>query len=325
MERTPHEADGTRHGEAGSEGAPGAANAAGSAKGRGTAGGQEARGRAKDGKAATARAGGAKAKGTANGTAKAKAQRDLEMIVAWASFAAMAVCVALAQFGILAVAKQPGEQATAASWFTPERYVGLVWPVIWALLAIWLIRLKNTRRKARKVGGTKLTLLGLLFIATMLLTAGWTFAWTFGGYAWGTLLALLATLAGFATLFFSRRHDPSAWGVAPFSLFSSWMLFETARDACATGAYYLSKDGPVSGGTQAAATVVFAVLLLGAACAARLRLGDWTFGLAALWGIVGVAWRLMDVSKATAIVVIALATVAAIVMYVPWRWVRERV
>lgn len=81
-------------------------------------------------------------------------QHDIEIIIAWVALLAMIVINALAQFGVL-VHLAPGDSRAAVfAWFAPDRYVQLIWIPIYALLAIWLIRIGNGRRKAKRLGRT---------------------------------------------------------------------------------------------------------------------------------------------------------------------------
>ena len=100
---------------------------------------------------------------------------------------------ALAQFGVL-VHLAPGDSRAAVfAWFTPDRYVQLIWIPIYALLAIWLIRIGNGRRKAKRLGRTPFTLLGLLFIVTACVEIGWVFAWHNQNYPSAISLVLIQT------------------------------------------------------------------------------------------------------------------------------------
>lgn len=71
-------------------------------------------------------------------------------------------------------------------------------------------------------------------------------------------------------------------------------------------------------------TIILALLLLAAACAMRWYMGDWVFGLCVLWSVLGVAIRIMDTSKITAVIVIIAETIAAALMYLPWRHLTGR-
>ncbi|WP_163226748.1 hypothetical protein [Bifidobacterium choloepi] len=250
------------------------------------------------------------------------AARDVEMVACWVLFAAMIVLNTLAVFGVLAAAKHDG--TAVSSWFTPDSYVQLVWIPVYALLAIWLVRLGNTKRKSKRLAKTPFGIMGLLFCLTALADIAWILSWTAVSYPLAVLFVLACTVLVGILGFFSRRHDPSVWGWAPFSLFGSWMLVETVSDIFRAVVYYVSKDGAISGGAQAASTVVLVVLLLGLGILAKLKLHDWIFNLVVLWSTLGIATHLMDVSKATGVVLVILGTVAAAVTYIPWQRVSHR-
>lgn len=253
------------------------------------------------------------------------AQHDIEIIAAWVALLAMIVINALAQFGVL-VHLAPGDsRASVFAWFAPDRYVQLIWIPIYALLAIWLIRIGNGRRKAKRLGRTPFTLLGLLFIVTAGVEIGWLFAWHNQNYPSAISLVLIQTALVWALWFLTRRNKHhSLWDWAPFSLWGSWLLVECVTDIARAATYYVSKDGAISTTAQSITTIVVIVLLLALACFARYRFGDWIFGLVTLWAVVGVAIRLMDVSKITAVLGIALATAAAALMYIPWARISPR-
>ena len=147
---------------------------------------------------------------TTSGMTKAKkdertVQHDIEIIIAWVALLAMIVINALAQFGVL-VHLAPGDsRASVFAWFTPDRYVQLIWIPIYALLAIWLIRIGNGRRKAKRLGRTPFTLLGLLFIVTACVEIGWVFAWHNQNYPSAISLVLIQTTLVWALWFFARR------------------------------------------------------------------------------------------------------------------------
>ena len=237
----------------------------------------------------------------------------------------MVVVNALAQCGVL-VHLAPGDSRAAVfAWFAPDRYVQLIWIPIYALLAIWLIRIGNSRRKAKWLGRTPFTLMGLLFIVTACVEIGWIFAWHNQNYPSAISLVLIQTALVWALWFLTRRNKHhSLWDWAPFSLWGSWLLVECVTDIARAATYYVSKDGAISTTAQSITTIVVVVLLLALACFARYKFGDWIFGLVTLWAVVGVAIRLMDVSKVTAVLGIALATAAAVFMYIPWARISPR-
>lgn len=244
--------------------------------------------------------------------------RDVEAICTWAALAAMVVVNALAQFGVLVRVDARDPRQSVFAWFAPDRYVQLIWVVVYALLAVWLVRVRDARHRARRLARTPFTVLGVLFIAACLVSVGWVFAWHVRNYPSAVTLVLVQTAIVWTLWFLSRRHDHTVWGWAPFSLWGSWLLVECVTDIARAVTYYVSKDGAISSTAQALSTIVVTALLLAVACLARLRFGDWVFGLVVLWSVVGIAIRLMDVSKLTAVVVIVLATFTALLMYVPW-------
>ncbi|RYQ10317.1 hypothetical protein PG2093B_0900 [Bifidobacterium pseudolongum subsp. globosum] len=261
----------------------------------------------------------------AKGADEHKATHDIEVIIAWVMLLAMIVINALAQFGMLVHTSPDDTRASVFAWFAPDRYVQLIWVPIYVLLAIWLIRIGNGRRKAKRLGRTPFTLIGLLFIVTAGVEIGWIFAWHSQNYPSAISLVLIQTALVWALWFFSRRGKMhSFWDWAPFSLWGAWLLVECFTDIARAATYYVSKDGAISTAAQSVTTIVVIVLLLALACFARYKFGDWIFGLVTLWSVVGVAIRLMDVSKITAVLGIALATAAAVLMYIPWARISPR-
>ena len=251
-------------------------------------------------------------------------EHDVEMIVAWVSFAALIVVMALAQAGVLVHVDMNDARQRVHSWFSAPRYVQLIWIPVYLLLAVWLVRVGNGRRHAKRLGRARFTMLGALFTAACLVGVGWVFAWAFKNYPASVTLIVVQTALVWVLWFLSRRDDASVWGWAPFSLWGSWLIVETLVDIARAVTYYVSKDGAMSGTAQSVATIALALALLAAACLARFRFDDWVFGLVSLWSVVGIAIHLMDVSKFTAVVIIALAAVTAVFMYVPWKRVSGR-
>lgn len=133
-----------------------------------------------------------------------------------------------------------------------------------------------------------------------------------------------STIVIWVLWFFSRRHDRTLWGWVPFSLWGSWLGIETITDIARAVSYYLSKDGSLSAFGQMISTIILALLLLAVACAMRWYMGDWVFGLCVLWSVLGVAIRIMDTSKITAVIVIIAESIAAALMYLPWRHLTGR-
>ncbi|KFI65998.1 hypothetical protein [Bifidobacterium cuniculi] len=245
--------------------------------------------------------------------------RDTELIVAWASLAAFAACTALAVSGLLrSILGNDGKRSVYA-WFSPEPYVQLIWVPIFVLAALWLLRQSHEHRKAPK-GGTLmgLTVPVLLLIAACLVGIAWQIAWQVESYPTAITLVLVEAVLVGALFFFSRRQGDGWIDWIPFSLWGAWIMVECVVDIARAATYYLSKDGPLSSTGQAVATVVVTALLLALACALRFMNHDWVYGLVTVWSVVGIAFRLMDVSKVTAVLIIILATLAMLLMYVPW-------
>lgn len=253
------------------------------------------------------------------GASPQRGPRDIEIIAAWVSFAAFAVCTALAASGLLHSLAGNDTKRSVYSWFAPEPYVQLIWVPIFALVALWLARKTRERHHAPK-GGTflGLTVPGLLLIAACLMGIAWQVAWQVESYpAAITLVLIEAVLVGLLFLF-SHRQGNGWLDWVPFSLWGSWIVVECVVDIARGVTYYLSKDGPLSSTGQAITTVVVTALLLAIACVLRFMNHDWVYGLVTVWSVVGIAFRLMDVSKVTAVLIIILATLAMLLMYVPW-------
>ncbi|PAU66790.1 hypothetical protein B1400_1787, partial [Bifidobacterium italicum] len=202
-------------------------------------------------------------------------EHDVEMIVAWASFAALIVVMALAQAGVLVHVDMNDARQRVHSWFSAPRYVQLIWIPVYLLLAVWLVRVGNGRRRAKRLGRMRFTLLGALFTGACLVGVGWVFAWTFKSYPASVTLIAVQTALVWALWFLSRRDDTSIWGWAPFSLWGSWLIVETLVDVARAVTYYVSKDGAMSGTGQSVATIALALALLAVACLARFRFDDW--------------------------------------------------
>ena len=254
---------------------------------------------------------------------KQKVRHDIEMICAWVSFAALVVCNVLAQTGVMGRMVKP-QHSEAFTWFVPARYTDLIWAVIFVFAAVWLVRLGNDKHRARNLGKIPASLLGILFIAACVLQIAWLFCFHAVNYPATITLVFASTIVIWVLWFFSRRHDRTVWGWVPFSLWGSWLGIETITDIARAVSYYLSKDGSLSAFGQMISTIILALLLLAVACAMRWYMGDWVFGLCVLWSVLGVAIRIMDTSKITAVIVIIAESIAAALMYLPWRHLTGR-
>lgn len=244
------------------------------------------------------------------------------MIVSWIMLLAMIVVNALAQTGVLTT--NAVRNNSVFTWFEPEQYVQLIWIPIYALLAIWLIRVQRSRHRAQKVGHTPFSLISITFILACAADIGWILAWVFVNYPAAVTLVIVQTILVGITWFMNRRRDTSFMNTAPFILWGTWMLVETITDCARAITYYVSKDGTISFFAQAVSTVVLVTLLLVAAWFANNYMHDWLFGIVVLWSVIGIAFRLMGTSRLTAGVIIALAAAGAVLTYVPWQQLANR-
>lgn len=240
-----------------------------------------------------------------------------EMIACWVLLAAMIVVDILHYLGILMDTDTTADRQTL-SWFMPDDYVNLIWVPIYLTLILWIIRLGNSKRRKLRSGTIPLSLLGLLFMVAAVFQIGWILAWTFGDYWLAVLASLIDTAVIFVLGRFSKKHDRSIWGWIPFSLFGTWMLVSTIVSFMRAVFYHLVKGGTISNTAQGICTVIIELLLLGIAFVMYGRFRDWLFGLVALWAVFGVAFHIMDLSKFTGVLVIILATLGALLIYVPW-------
>lgn len=240
-----------------------------------------------------------------------------EMIACWILLAAMVVVNILHYFGIL-MDTASASDAQTLSWFMPDSYVQLIWVPIYLMLILWVIRLGNSRRRMLKSGTMPISLLGLLFMATAVVQIGWVLAWSFGQYWLAVAASVVDTVLIFVLGFYSKKHDHSIWGWMPFSLFGTWMLVSTIISFMRALFYHMTVAGSISPTAQGVCTVIIEVLLLAVAFVMHHRLHDWLFGIVALWAIAGVAFHIMDLSKFTGFLVIIIATLGALLIYVPW-------
>lgn len=259
-------------------------------------------------------------------TTKPKGSRpkDVEMLIAWICVLAFAVIMALAQFGVIGHWLGTDNATQVFSWFAPETYVQIIWVPIFVGLALWLIRIGHSRSKAKKLGSTPFTVTGALFILACVAGILWIIFWMARNYPAAISLILIQTVLVAILWIISHRKSAQLLDWIAFSLWGAWLAVECCIDIARAATYYISKDGPLSVTGQSIATIIVAALLLLIAIALRFWKQDWVYGLVTLWAVVGIGMRLMDVSKLTAGIIIVLATVSAIIMYIPWRKFTKR-
>ncbi len=240
-----------------------------------------------------------------------------EIAICWILLAAMIVVNALREFGVLDPSTRDMSNA-ALAWFTPDRYVSLIWIPIYALLALWLVRMGNTKQRRKKTGPLPVSLQALLFIVAAVIQVGWLLAWGFNQYWLAILAAFMDTILIYLLGYHTHKKDTSIWGWAPFTLFGTWMLLETIIVFVRVICLAFAKSGDINNTAQGVCTVALTVVILAVGAFMRFKFHDWIFGIVALWTIIGIAFHIMDVSKFTGVLIIVVATIGALITYIPW-------
>ena len=194
------------------------------------------------------------------------------------------------------------------TWFTPAGYVFAIWTVIYAALALWLVRYpKSMPAKAQGFNVTS-----ILFIASCALNVIWLAVWHFQliGASLGIIFALWIVLALLYVQ--TRRTATSRFGWMPISIYVSWVTVATIANAASLVTRMMTEDMPLLGGIS---TVLIVIGVLAAAFIMKKVFHDPIAPLVALWAIVGVGVHLWTASFATALIVFALAAVGAVFTY----------
>ena len=105
--------------------------------------------------------------------------------------------------------------------FTPASYVFLIWPVIYLLLAVWLIRFWihredwNNHLKNRRV---------VLYTLSSLFNIAWILLWHYEFFTWTVVVmaALLATLTAF--YFTYPKNENRYFERIPIAVYLGWVL-----------------------------------------------------------------------------------------------------
>ncbi|EFA23644.1 hypothetical protein BIFGAL_02749 [Bifidobacterium gallicum DSM 20093 = LMG 11596] len=238
----------------------------------------------------------------------------MDLVVLWAALVVFAVFVTLMQFGVLGAQRA----SNAVSYFTPEPWISFAWIAVFALLALWAIRLGNAKRRPHPVLRTPLSMITLVAVLIALCSIGWVVCWHVGNAPGAVLCIIAMTLLSWQEGRMAVHHDSSHWAKWAFEVLGAWLLVETVIDIFRMVTSFMAVDGVVSAVAQSIFTMILAALLLGVSCALKAKRHVWLFGVVSVWSLLAIAFRLMSVSKVTAIVVIVLITLAVLYMVVPW-------
>lgn len=226
---------------------------------------------------------------------------------AWLVMIATAVALDLCHVG-------PATTAQAAdahtSWFVPAGFAFLASWATCISVAAWLVWSLMDRGSARPVAPTTY----LLVAAACVLDAAWRIAWCAGAALPAAVLATLLLIAVAAAFVSERMTDIWARWV-PFSLWGGW----TAVIAVSCLATLAFPQGAQAGPLAACAGTLFTVgALLAASYLMRRLCDDVAFGVAAVWGIVGVGVHVLPASILTGALVLAIAAAGSVAVFVPW-------
>lgn len=237
----------------------------------------------------------------------------VELVLLWVALVAMAAGNAYSEIAPLNGVTAAGVSNEIFSWFAPAGYVFSIWSVIYAGLAVWLVRLSMLRHKYA-VAPERFTAQGAVFILSCLLNLAWIAAWHYRLFALSVAI-ILALLACVATLYSNARRwatSPLDW--VPLSLYFSWLVVATIANT----AYLVTYLAP---GIPSVAWIVITFVLLGLVLAIAFNMNrsfrDPAYGLVALWAAVGLGVRLMAVSMPVGISILVVCAAGAVAIYLP--------
>ncbi|MCI1220097.1 MAG: hypothetical protein LKF99_06160 [Bifidobacterium sp.] len=244
-----------------------------------------------------------------------------EAIILWAAWTLTLAFNVFAQIGKLGGVSTADISNEVSSWFTPAGYAFAIWGAIYLALALWLVALCGDKSRTR-LGPLPLTTRGALFALTCALNIVWLISWHYRQFAASIIVIALLLVAVWALYTVSRqglqrRRGLSFLSLVPLSLYGSWLAVATLANIMHVISRYHDPNGNNTI-AQATSTVALLLLLVAVSAFMNARLHDWMFGLVVIWSAVAIAVRLMDVSKAFAVMMIVLTTLGTIVIYTPW-------
>jgi hypothetical protein len=244
-----------------------------------------------------------------------------EAIVLWAAWALTLAFNTFAQIGKLGGVSTADISNEVFSWFTPAGYAFTIWGAIYLALALWLVVLCRDESRTR-LGLLPLTTRGALFVLTCALNIAWLISWHYRQFVVSIILIALLLTAVWTLYATGRqglqeRQGRNFLDWAPLSLYGSWLAVATLANITHVISRYYDPNGSDTI-AQAASTAALVLLLVAVSAFMNVRLHDWMFGLVVLWSAVAIAVKLMDASKAFAVMLIVFATLGAIVIYTPW-------
>ncbi len=241
------------------------------------------------------------------------------VVAMWVAFAVMVACNVLFEMARLGGVTTAEASSSVFAWFTPAGYVFAIWGLIYAALAVWLVRYTRKARRASARTSGSLTKVAVLFIASCALNVAWLALFHFQQLPASILVisALWITLVAL----YREVHvidEPSlmgrAAGWAPISLYVGWITVAVLANASHVVTRMTDVGVPLVGEVS---TLVLVAAVLLAGYFMRQRYGDVVIPLVFLWAIVGVGVHLLAVSVPMAVIVFALAAGAAFVTFVP--------
>ncbi|MDO4290110.1 MAG: TspO/MBR family protein [Eggerthellaceae bacterium] len=236
----------------------------------------------------------------------------------WVAFAAMVVCNVL--FELLRLGGTTSAEVSGAvfAWFTPAGYVFAIWGVIYLALLAWLVYCTLGEMRRAWHPAWDLTAVAVLFAASCALNVAWLVLFHLQLVA-ASMAVIVALWATVAVLYRAVRKGtfempPTALGWMPVSLYAAWLTVAVAANASNLVTRVMGEGAPVAG---AVSTLVLAAIVLLAGYFMRTRRADSVAPLVFLWAVVGVGVHTLDASVPVAIGLFALATLAALVTFVP--------
>lgn len=192
---------------------------------------------------------------------------------------------------------------------TPTPYTFLIWAVIfvWLLIATFLQWRKYNEKPAWQA-------LRLPLIIAMIAGVFWSPSNNMGPWAsWFILVVMWASAC--VALYRTPLVDP-ALGSWPIGLFAGWLTAALG----VSSATVLFTQGIFSDPTASTIGIALAGIL--AAAGIRVMPGKWTFTLAVVWGLLGIAMNNINERGSITILFSAIGASLLLVVVAYWQWRR---
>ena len=198
------------------------------------------------------------------------------------------------------------------AWIMPAGHTMIAWVVVVLLWAVWLVAPRfsmPSRQHACPTQGSIYT----WFVMLVAAAATWMVAWHLQALA-PALIAMVVALVAAGVLFVAERMAASPTRSLPFSFAAGWFVVLALAALSALVGPAAEHEALVPGVfTIAVIGFLFCLTFL-----ARRLFDDVAFGIAVVWGAIGVGVHVAERSALVAAFVFAAVAVGCMGAFVPW-------